>query len=270
MKERIYTTFHDDIPPRIVTMLDGLDATVTRCDLTAHTEPQRQTLGSYQADFLARFTQHSAAIEGSKLTTQDTQLVIDGEFLPRDSKELADMFSARGIYEGYLWAVAEHDHGRSFDISFIQDIHERTALDCQPATRGVFRQSAALITGSPVTPLAAHLIRDRLGDLIWAYNHSVLHPVWKIAAFHVLFEHIHPFIDGNGRTGRTIMATSLRAHGYPPIAIGTAERREYLNALTQWQLDNNPQPCITLITRLITYEAQRISALLDRTPHRDD
>ena len=60
-----------------------------------------------------------------------------------------------------------------------------------------------------------------------AVNGSKDHPILKAAGFHAMFENIHPFTDGNGRTGRQILNLMLMAAGYRPVAIKHDAGRSY-------------------------------------------
>lgn len=123
-----------------------------------------------------RFTCNSAVIEGSTLSEIDTQLVLEGEFVPSDHKEIVDMFAVRGVAEGCDYAMSEALAGRVIDAEFIKDIHERTAVDCQPRLRGTYRQSAVQIAGSPVSLTHPSQIPAQMDDLIVSYKNSLQSP----------------------------------------------------------------------------------------------
>ena len=225
-----------------------------------------QTIGDavalYDRDFLTRFTHGSAAIEGSTLTPIQTELVLEGEFLPRDDRQLADMFAARGIAEGYGYAMRDLAHGRPLDSSLVKDVHERMALDCQPAVRGTFRRVPVYIRGSRTEPPDPIDVPDLVELLLWAHGRSAQHPLVRAAAFHAMFENVHPFQDGNGRCGRLLLCRELVASGYPPVAIRSDEREEYLSSLEEWQCKCDGDPFVRFLAECVAREAQaRLEAI---------
>lgn len=64
-------------------------------------------------------------------------------------------------------------------------------------------------------------------------------PVTKLARFHIEFEGINPFIDGNGRTGRLLVNLELMKAGYPPIDIKFTDRMAYYNAFDEYHVKGN-------------------------------
>ena len=58
-----------------------------------------------------------------------------------------------------------------------------------------------------------------------------MHPLILAAAFHHKFEKVHPFYDGNGRTGRMLLNLILLKNGFPPLIISDKQRKRYYNAL---------------------------------------
>ena len=78
------------------------------------------------------------------------------------------------------------------------------------------------------------------------------------AYFHVKFENIHPFADGNGRTGRLAMNYLLVRHNHPPIIIHEEDRKQYYDALEQWDREQNLEPMLNLLKEqtIRTWEKQ--------------
>ena len=189
-------------------------------------------LSDYDRDWLVRYTYNSNAIEGSTLTLQDTSLVLEGEFVPSDSPARF-VFAARGVADGMAYVREYASERRELDPELIQRIHEVTALDLQPFARGTFRPYGYLarITATRVKTADPLEIHDDLQALIDGLNGSDAHPLLKAAAFHTMFENIHPFMDGNGRTGRQLLNLMLLENGYRPVAIKHDAGRVYARGL---------------------------------------
>lgn len=219
-------------------------------------ENGRDALESFEADFLNRLACHSAAIEGSTLDALQTQLVLEGEFVPADNKELSDLFAVRGVAEGYDWARREMAKGRRIDAEFIKDIHERTALDAQPRVRGTYRSAAVLIVGAPFTPPAPLEIAPNMDLLLEQFAASSQHPLVSAAAFHAMFEMVHPFLDGNGRVGRTVLNLMLLKAGLPAVALKSNNRLAYLETLAAWQTTGNGADFIAILTENVEAELE--------------
>lgn len=88
-----------------------------------------------------------------------------------------------------------------------------------------------------------------MDDLLKKYTneYALIHIVERIARFHMEFEEIHPFIDGNGRTGRLLMNLDLIQHGYPPIDVKYTDRVRYYDAFDNYYRDAQINGMIDLI-----------------------
>lgn len=230
------------------------------------TPDERDAIEDYEREFLVKFTYNSNAIEGSTLSLGDTELIFDGEF-PTDveDKRLSDVFAAMGIKEGCELARRLLADGVPVTEGLVKDIHQATALDCQPRTRGVYRVTPAYIRNSRTVPASAEQVRPLMADLMFAYGASPMPPLARAAAFHAMFEAIHPFRDGNGRTGRIILNYMLETAGYPPIAIKAAGKPRYLNALESWQVDGDPAPLLELVCECAVEEIEIREDVLAQT-----
>lgn len=219
-------------------------------------EQMRLAQQSYDEDFLVRMAYNSNAIEGSTLTLSETEIIYEGEFVA--GKPGREQIAARGIFEGAVFVDEMIRNGAPLDEVHLRDLHEQCALDLQPASRGTYRSAPAVIRASRTTPTAPIKIRDEMKDLFYrlAYTAHEIHPLIYIPWFHACLESIHPFADGNGRTGRLWMNAQLRKCAYPPICIKVDNGTQYKTSLETWQVDNDSAPFLSLFLSCIQSELE--------------
>ena len=94
-----------------------------------------------------------------------------------------------------------------------------------------------------------YLIQPKMEDLLRVHEErkKTMHPIERIARFHLEFEGIHPFIDGNGRTGRLLMNLDLIRSGYPAINVKFTDRRRYYDAFDAYYQTSSPDTMVILI-----------------------
>lgn len=119
--------------------------------------------------------------------------------------------------------------------SIIKQIHYLVLAD-KKDDRGVYRRVPVRIVGAHHEPVQPYLIKPKMEQLLHEYAASGDHIVTKLARFHIEFEGIHPFIDGNGRTGRLLVNLELMKAGYPPIDIKFTDRIAYYNAFDAYHV----------------------------------
>ena len=220
-------------------------------------------LADYDRDWLVHYTYNSNAIEGSTLTLEDTSLVLEGEFVPSDSPARY-VFAARGVADGMAYVREYAKEGRKLNEELIRRLHEVTALDLQPFARGTFRPYGYLarIAATRVKTADPLEIRDDLQVLVDVLNGSGAHPLLKAAGFHAMFENIHPFMDGNGRTGRQLLNFMLLKHGYRPVTIKYDAKRDYARGRAAGQVDGDSAAFCDVFLACVEQEEQSFIELV--------
>ena len=187
-------------------------------------------------EFIVEYTYNSNAIEGNTLTLRETDLVLRG--LTIDQKPLKDHMEAVGHKEAFDFVRELVQNQVPMSERVIQQIHFLVLAD-KKDDRGVYRRVPVRIMGAQHEPVQPYLIQPKMEQLMIAFAESAEHIVTKLARFHIEFEGIHPFIDGNGRTGRLLVNLELMKAGYPPIDIKFTDRLAYYNAFDEYYVGHN-------------------------------
>lgn len=187
-------------------------------------------------EFIIEYTYNSNAIEGNTLTLRETDLVLRG--LTIDKKPLKDHMEAVGHKEAFEFVSELVKNNVPISESVIKQIHYLVLAD-KKEDRGVYRRVPVRIMGAQHEPVQPYLIAPKMEELLRNFVESTEHIVTKLARFHIEFEGIHPFIDGNGRTGRLLINLELMKAGYPPIDIKFTDRISYYNAFDEYHVKHN-------------------------------
>lgn len=151
--------------------------------------------------------------------------------------------------DAMVLAIEESVRLSAFSIEQIQSIHKRLMERSEnKKIAGVIRSEQNWIGGNDYNPCGADFVppppehvHDLLSDLCDAINDDTLPPLVQAALVHAQFETIHPFADGNGRTGRALIHVVLRRRGLspryvPPISVAIAtSRQRYIEGLTNFR-----------------------------------
>ena len=187
-------------------------------------------------EFIVEYTYNSNAIEGNTLTLRETDLVLRG--LTIDQKPLKDHMEAVGHKEAFDFVSELVKDNVPISESIIKQIHYFVLAD-KKEDRGVYRRVPVRIMGAQHEPVQPYLIEPKMEQLLYDFAASTEHIVTKLARFHIEFEGIHPFIDGNGRTGRLLVNLELMKAGFPPIDIKFTDRIAYYNAFDEYHVKPN-------------------------------
>jgi Fic family protein len=207
-------------------------------------------------EFLTAYTYNSNAIEGNTLTLRETAMVLEG--ITIDKKPLKDHLEAIGHQDAFVYLEKLINRKSKFTERIIKEIHSLILLD-KPEDKGVYRRIPVSIAGAFCQPPQPYLVPEQMEALLLEFNNHNMHPIQAAAMFHLRFEGVHPFIDGNGRTGRLILNFSLMKQGYPAIDVKYADRRRYYDCFDAYYRDGNPDPMIRMIAE---YAEERLDMYL--------
>lgn len=210
-------------------------------------------------EFVVEYTYNSNAIEGNTLTLRETDLVLRG--LTIDQKPLKDHMEAVGHKEAFDYVSELVKENAPLSERAIKEIHYLVLAD-KKDDRGVYRRVPVRIMGAHHEPVQPWLIEPGMRELLRNYAESEEHIVTKLARFHIAFEGIHPFIDGNGRTGRLIVNLELMKAGYPPIDIKFTDRAAYYNAFDEFHVKHNLSAMENLFAGYINARLDRLLKIL--------
>ena len=207
-------------------------------------------------EFLVDYTYNSNAIEGNTLTLKETAMVLEG--ITIDQKPLKDHLEAVGHRDAFLYIEQLIKDKTPFSEHVIKEIHSRVLMD-RPEDKGVYRRIPVRILGAYHEPTQPYLVAPQMEQLVAEFANTKLHPIEAVALVHLKFEGIHPFIDGNGRTGRLILNFALMQHGYPPINVKFADRKRYYEAFDSYYRDGDAGAMVKTVAE---YVKDRLSKLL--------
>ena len=211
-------------------------------------------------EFLIEFTYNSNAIEGNTLTLRETDMVLRG--LTIDQKPLKDHMEAIGHKEAFEYVSSLVGNDEHLSEKVIKDIHYLVLSD-KKDDRGVYRKIPVRIMGAAHEPVQPYLIQPKMENLLVDFNNSNKNIVTKLARFHIEFESIHPFIDGNGRTGRLLVNLELMKAGYPPIDIKFTDRIKYYQAFDEYHTKGNLSAMEDLFAKYLNERLDLYLSILD-------
>lgn len=190
-----------------------------------------------EADFVIRFTYNSNAIEGNRLTLRDTYLIIKEKQIPSGAppKDYNEAINGREALE-----FIKKYNGK-LTIEFLEKINGILTQNTGVIYPGRIRFFPVKIEGAEHLPPESEEVRPLLKKMILFYyqNRHKIHPFVLACLIHAQFVEIHPFEDGNGRTGRSLMNWILMQGGSPKVFVPVKLRQKYYEAI---DLHNQKDP----------------------------
>lgn len=183
------------------------------------------------------FSTHSCAIEGNSFSVDDTrELKEKGLGMIPAGKTLFEAFEMLDHFEAFEYVMQNAQH--PLDEALLKEINKRVTLHTIS-----YRSPEAIPGEYTTTDMAA-------GDTVFgdheqliakvpkllestekAIASAAVHPMILAARFHGFYEYLHPFRDGNGRTGRLVSNYILLRSGHPLLIIPSEARQEYISVL---------------------------------------
>jgi Fic family protein len=206
-------------------------------------------------------THHSNAIEGTTLSYGETKELLELGHTA-GHKPLGEQLVILGFAKAYDVIVREATNPNNIiDNSFIKDIHAimfEDALKVAPEfvskPIGAYRLDERYIKGVDIKLSLPHQISNDIENLLYRFKNNDM-DLKGIAQFHILFERIHPFADGNGRVGRLLMAyQAIQNNIVPPLIYRSSNLYAPIgldtNSGATFRASSNIMACISLIKPL--------------------
>lgn len=249
-----------NIPSQYEDLFKRIDA--KKAELEKRRPLTKGELERLREEFLIEFTYNSNAIEGSTLTLRETAMVLEGVTI--DKKPLKEHLEAVGHKDAFEYVGELVSKKVALSEKIIKDIHSLVLMD-RPQDRGIYRRLPVRILGAKIDPPQPYLVGLKMEELMDKYNSidNKLHTIEKVARFHLDFEKVHPFIDGNGRTGRLILNLEIMKNGYPPISIKFNDRKKYYECFHEYLEALDASKMILMVAEYIEEELDRYLSILE-------
>lgn len=191
----------------------------------------------YLDDILVRMAYHNSAIEGNTMTLPETVSIILEGTTP-GNKSVREFYEIENHKLAFHYIFKLYDSAEKLSIHVVKEIHS-LLLDRLQDDRGKFKKTQNAIVGAEFRTASPDETSMLMKQWVDNTNYQLEHAESSkdklniLAESHILFERIHPFSEGNGRTGRMVlMYQSLLEFGMP-IVINNNNRASYIQALAE-------------------------------------
>lgn len=212
-------------------------------------------------EFMIENTYNSNAIEGNTLTLRETAMILQ-EGITIAEKPVREHLEAIGHRDAFEYMISLADANTPLTERVVKDLHSLVLMD-NATNRGIYRKMPVIIQGAEHVPPQPYLVPVQMEQLIADYEALIreVHIMKAVAEFHLRFEGIHPFIDGNGRTGRLLLNLELIKAGLLPVNIKFADRRKYYDCFDDYY--GNGKSPDALAGLIAGYEVEELEKYID-------
>ncbi len=210
---------------------------------------------------LSESVYNSNAIENSTLTLKETEKVLLDMEVSRDIS-LREAFEAKNLARVIEYIRTKSQEGELTKETILL-LHKMLIGTINDNIAGRFRSENEYVKiGTHIAPAPEHIER-MVEDFIIEYSSNQSdYFVDKIARFHLDFETVHPFNDGNGRIGRVVINYQLQRLGFPSIIIRDKEKRGYYQSFDNYRDDKNTKPMERIIALSLAESLHKRTAYL--------
>lgn len=187
------------------------------------------------------FAYHSGKLENERITYHDTREIFEHDGVTSYTGDLRTLFEIRNAKESHELFLQAFQERRPLDAKLVLDFQRQLTHSTYDTRRWQLGERPGeykhhdYVTGREEVGAAPEDVADEMAELLEELRDVAPENVLTAAAyFHAKFENIHPFADGNGRTGRLAMNYLLVLNGHPPIVIHEEDRKGYYEALEAW------------------------------------
>ena len=205
---------------------------------------------------------NSNAIENSTLTLEETEKILLQIDLDRFISE-RELFETKNLARvvSYINAKAKE---QELNLNVILLLHKMLLSNIRDDVAGRFRNESEWVRVGNHIALDPALIIDQLEEMFSTYHANPgINIIKRIARQHLTFEHIHPFVDGNGRIGRVMNNYHLLREGFVPINIKFIDRKSYYNAFQEFDRSGKTSIMEEIVGKALTNSYHKRLAYLE-------
>jgi Fic family protein len=205
---------------------------------------------------------NSNAIENSTLSLEDTDKILMQIELDRYISE-REIFEAKNLARVVEY-IEKKALEKELDFDVILILHKMLTSNIRDDIAGRFRKPDEWVkVGNHIAPNPVEVV-ERLQKVLTEYKaHSDESIARRIAKFHLGFEYVHPFVDGNGRIGRVLNNYLLMRDGYVSINIKFIDRQMYYNAFREFQKNGSTKIMEIIVAKALTNSYHKRLAYLE-------
>lgn len=200
------------------------------------------------------FAYHSGKIENDNITYNDTREIFDHDGVTSYTGDLKTLFEIRNAKEANELLLTAFNIKRPVDETLIKEFQYKLTQNTYDSRRWQLGERPGeykhhdFITGKNEIGAPPEDVEEELSELVSEMNEATENNALTAAAyFHAKFENIHPFADGNGRTGRIVMNYILLLNNHPPVIVHEEDRKAYYTALEAWDERQELDPLIAFL-----------------------